>query len=163
LGDYDQETIRVDFLSETLMSVVEIGSTFCGGAHPNNHYDPFTLDLIRGEYLDWNRLFKAFVRGDHGFRKLSPEMKALIEQIPEHPEWMKEEWREEEERCALDSIFNDYLALHFDKPGHLALTVSGIGNAGNVCLGAHEEVPFSDLRALLKPEARRYFPELRGK
>ncbi len=59
LGDYDFEKIGVRYLSETLMTVVESGSTYCGGAHPNNHYDPFTLDLIYGDYLDFNHLFPA--------------------------------------------------------------------------------------------------------
>ncbi|MDR3351574.1 MAG: hypothetical protein LBO00_00865, partial [Zoogloeaceae bacterium] len=152
LGDYEYETIQVDFLSETLMSVVEAGGTYCGGAHPNNHSDPFTLDLIRGEYLDWNRLFKAFVRGEYGFRKPSPEMMALIEQIP------KEEGLED---CTSAETMRDYLALHFDKPGHLALAISGIGHCCGYCLGTQAEIPFSKLNKLLKPEAQRYFPELK--
>jgi hypothetical protein len=152
LGGYEGETIRVDFLTKTLMSVVEAGSIYCGGPYPHHHSDPFTLDLIRGEYLDWNRLFKAFLRGERGFWEPSPEMMALIEKIPKE---------EELENCISAETMRDYLALHFDKPGHLALSISKIGHCCGDCLGAHAEIPFSDLGALLKPEAQRYFPELK--
>jgi hypothetical protein len=152
LGGYEDETLQVDFLTETLMSVVESGNTYCDGVYSNNHYNPFTLDLIRGEYLDWNRLFKAFVRGEDGFRKPSPEIMALVEKIPKE---------ERLENCISAQTMRGYLALHFDSPGHLALVISGIGLAGSVCRGKLAEIPFSDLGALLKPAAQRYFPELK--
>jgi hypothetical protein len=60
-------------------------------------------------------------------------------------------------------LIAEYLALHFDKPGHLALAISGTGHAGSACQGVQAEIPFSDLGKILKPEAKRYFPELRGK
>jgi hypothetical protein len=169
LGDYDDEKIKVDFLSETLMSVSEAGSTYCGGAHPNDHYDPFTLDLIRGEYLDWNRLFKAFTRDESGkWWNPSSEMKDLIERTAKNktgekfPEPVTGEVYEGRD-CDFVEYMRDYLALHFDKPGHLALTVSGVGHCCGFCLGVHAEIPFSALGKILKPEAKRYFPELKGK
>jgi hypothetical protein len=169
LGGYDYEKVKVDFLSETLMSVSEAGSTYCGGAHPNNHYDPFTFDLIRGEYLDWNRLFKAFTRDESGrWWNPSPEMKDLIERTAQnetgekYPHPITGEVYEDHD-CDFAEYMRDYLALHFDKPGHLALTVSGVGHCCGFCLGIHAEIPFSALGKILKPEAKRYFPELKGK
>jgi hypothetical protein len=165
LGAYDDEKIKVDFLSETLMSVSEAGSTDCGGAHPNNHFEPFTLDLIRGEYLDWDRLFRAFTPTEYGGRKLSPEMLALSEQSAEHPEWFqgKEFGQGTGDNEDVGFFPTKNLYLHFDKPGHLALTVSGLGHCCAAGHGIHAEIPFSDLGTILKPEARRYFPEWKGK
>ena len=55
LGGFDEEDVKVTWLSRALMTVTESGSLDCGGAHPYNHFDAYTFDLLRGEYLDWNR------------------------------------------------------------------------------------------------------------
>ena len=167
LGGFDDEYIDVSFLSATLMSVVVAGSTMCGGAHPNNHFNPFTLDLIRGEYLNWNRLFKAFQHNDAGYMELSPEMSSLIDQINEgHHEWIVDydanAIHDENETGSKEylELSKDYLVLHFDKPGYLALAASGLGHCCGAGLGVHAEIPLSALRKrkIMKPEARRYFP-----
>ena len=54
-GGFDEEDVKVTWLSRALMTVTESGSLDCGGAHPYNHFDAYTFDLARGEYLDWNR------------------------------------------------------------------------------------------------------------
>ncbi len=43
------------------MSWYEAGSTFCGGAHPNNHYDSYTYDVATGAPLDFSKIFSAWV------------------------------------------------------------------------------------------------------
>ncbi|KAG1385005.1 hypothetical protein G6F59_017667 [Rhizopus arrhizus] len=60
LGSYDEEASTVQWLSKALMTVTESGSLYCGGAHPDNHFEPYTFDLLRGEYLDWNRVLDAY-------------------------------------------------------------------------------------------------------
>ena len=51
LGGFDEEDVKVTWLSRALMTVTESGSLDCGGAHPYNHFDVYTFDLLRGEYL----------------------------------------------------------------------------------------------------------------
>jgi hypothetical protein len=36
---------KVDYATETVLSVTESGSVFCGGAHPNNYVTPHSFDL----------------------------------------------------------------------------------------------------------------------
>ena len=67
LGGFDEEDVKVTWLSRALMTVTESGSLDCGGAHPYNHFDVYTFDLLRGEYLDWNRVFDAYVPGKRTF------------------------------------------------------------------------------------------------
>jgi hypothetical protein len=164
IADYDAEpSINVVFLSETLMSIVENVYTPCAKTGSYHH---FTLDLILGEEMDWNRIFKAFT-GHKYERKYSPEMEALIARIPQNPKWFEEynpnyssSSKEDEEHLnsCLD-VLKSYPILHFDKPDYLALAVSSSGG----CSGVLAEIPFSALGKILKPEARRYFPELEGK
>jgi hypothetical protein len=79
LASYDEETITMQFLSTAVISISESGSTYCSGAHPNNHYQLATFDLIRGEYLDWNRIMHGHVPGEYGYVKESEKLVAFME------------------------------------------------------------------------------------
>ncbi|MBB1626199.1 hypothetical protein [Achromobacter sp. UMC71] len=157
LGSYDDENITVDWLSTALMTVTESGSLYCGGAHPDNHFDPYTFDLLRGEYLDWNRIFDAYVPVDDGLRTASPALLALMEKAraPLAAQDAKGAADGESlEGCS--DVWPSYLALSVASPGELVLSVSGIGHAMGVCLGPHATVPFQDLRPYLKPGGQAY-------
>ena len=157
LGSYDDESITVDWLSQALMTVTESGSLYCGGAHPNNHFEPYTFDLLRGEYLDWNRIFEAYVPGENGWRTESPTLLALMEKAraPLAAQNAKVAADDDSlEGCS--DIWPSYLALSAASPGELVLSISGIGHAMGACLGPHATVPFKDLRAYLTPGGQAY-------
>jgi hypothetical protein len=59
-----------------------------------------------------------------------------------------------ENSCA--EVFPSYLALSFTAPNTLSFNVSGIGHAMGVCLGPQIEVPFKNLKPLLKSGAKAY-------
>ena len=181
LGSYDDERVTVDWLSTALMTVTESGSLYCGGAHPHNHFEPYTFDLLRGDYLDWNRLFDAYVPGNDGWRKASPTLLALMEraraplaavrsqdktsdQIPDNAQGKTQSKTQQvaqdpADDNALDGcsdIWPDYLALSVGSPGELVLSVSGIGHAMGACLGPHASLPFKALKPYLKPGGQAY-------
>lgn len=165
LGSYDEEVITVDWLSPALMTVTESGSLYCGGAHPDNHFEPYTFDLLRGEYLDWNRVFDAYVPGEEGERKASPTLLALVDKVrkplpaPSAEPDPGADADADADATSLDAcsdVWPSYLALGTQAPGALTLSVSGIGHAMGVCLGTHATVPFKDLAPYLKPGARAY-------
>ena len=148
LGNYNEEQITVSFLSTALMSVVESGSTDCGGAHPNNHFNPFVLDLRRGGYLDFRRLFKGAVYRDYSL-EFSPRMQALIRQaVDKQPE------PRDDDDCT--DLLPQYMAVMLDKPDKVSFVISGIGHAMGVCLGSGVSVPFSQLKPVLAPGAKAY-------
>ena len=158
LGDYDSGKNGVSYLSETLLTVVESGSTYCGGAHPNNHYDPFTLDLIHGGYLDFNRLFP--IRSSHDNQMelepvlanfISEKMKSVSNLAPASSDMDSDL----ETECK--NVLLEYLDFEFDEPDKIAFVISGIGHAMGVCLGPRIIIPISALKAILKPDAEAYF------
>lgn len=150
LGGYDDEEIKVTYLSKALMSVVESGSIYCGGAHPYNHYDPFVLDLLRGGYLDFTRLFKGAKYGEYQL-ELSPQMQEFIRSsIAAQPE-------PRDERDCTDMLPDAYMALMLSKPETMGFVISGIGHAMGVCLGSGIDIPFKKLQPYIKPGAERYF------
>ena len=146
LGNYNDESIKVSYLSTALMSVVESGSTDCGGAHPNNHYDPFVLDLLKGGYMDFTRLLKGAKYGEYRLEYSEQFLRFLGKAI--------RKYSEDDKNCTDE--FPSYMALMFDKPDKMSFVISGIGHAMGVCLGSGVSVPFKDLKPYIKPGAQRY-------
>lgn len=147
LGSYDDENITVTWLSTALMSVVESGSTSCGGPHPNNHYDPYVLDLRRGEYLDWNRILDAFVAGEYG--ELAPS-RALRDFLAHQT------CADEVDGLDCGELLIDYLALSVQQPGEVGFNISGVGHAMGASLGLQLSIPFKKLGKLRRAEADAY-------
>lgn len=159
LGGFDEEKVAVTYLSPALMSVTVSGSTDCGGAHPNNHFDPFTLDLRRGEDLDFNRLLDAWAPGPQG-RVPSPALTAFIDRQDAAIKAANPYYDEAPTYgsvCDAETL-KQYLALYLEADGKLAFAISGIGHAGGVCLGLRMTASEADLGPLLKPEAAQYLP-----
>ena len=147
LGNYENEQIKLTYLSQAMMSVVESGSTDCGGAHPNNHYDPFVLDLLRGGYMDFTRLLKDVKYGEYKLEYGDRLSRFLSKAVDRHSEDDKE--------CT--ELLPQYMALMLDKPDKMSFVISGIGHAMGVCLGSGVSVPFKELKPYIKPGAQRYF------
>jgi hypothetical protein len=150
LGNYEAEEIKVSYLSKTLMSVVESGSTDCGGAHPHNHYDPFVLDLLHGGYMDFTRLFKGAKYGEYKLELSSRMQEFIRSSIAAKPD-------PREGRDCNDILPDEYMALMLDQSGKMRFVVSGIGHAMGVCLGSGISIPTKALKPYLQPEAQRYW------
>ncbi|KAG0732097.1 hypothetical protein G6F23_014656 [Rhizopus arrhizus] len=106
------------------MTVTESGSLYCGGAHPDNHFEPYTFDLLRGEYLDWNRVLDAYVPGENGWRKESPALLALMEKARAPLAAAKANTKGDAQDDSLDGcsdLWPSYLALGTESPGVLTL------------------------------------------
>ena len=146
LGNYNEESIKVSYLSTALMSVVESGSTDCGGAHPNNHFDPFVLDLLKGGYMDFTRLLKGAKYGDYKLEYSEQFMRFLSKAA--------RKYSNDDKECT--ELLPQYMALMLNKPDKMSFVISGIGHAMGVCLGSGVSVPFKDLAPYIKPGAQRY-------
>ncbi|MGS0896117.1 hypothetical protein ACVBGC_26830 [Burkholderia stagnalis] len=156
LGGYDDEHVTVTWLSTAALGIVKSGSTFCGGAHPNNHYDPVTFDLLRGVYLDWNRVIDAYSPDKDGMPETSPALARFIAQrrAAAKPDGGPTDGEGDSFSCA--DTLPEYLAFEFDAPGKLSFSVSGIGHALGACLGPQLDASFAALAPILKPGAARY-------
>ncbi|WP_298338051.1 hypothetical protein [Silanimonas sp.] len=166
LGAIDDESVQVEFLSAALMSIRESGSTYCGGAHPNNHSDPYVIDIARGEFLDWNRAFDAFVEGEYGIVQPSSMLTDLARHVAADDRYVHpglKPWLHAEEADAFDThgddaieyagcgLWPEYLGLSLESPDRLVFNVTGVGHALGVCLGPHASLPFTALEELVEP------------
>ncbi|CAB3971176.1 hypothetical protein BCO9919_04680 [Burkholderia cenocepacia] len=148
--------MTVTWLSPAALGIVESGSTYCGGAHPNNHYDPVTFDLLRGTYLDWDRVIDATAAGKDGDPGTSPALVSFITRLRDKAESGAHPTDGDGDSMACADVFPEYLAFEFDAPGKLSFVVSGIGHAASACLGPQLDVPFAALAPILKPGGSRY-------
>ncbi|MEK7889781.1 hypothetical protein AAB992_21995 [Burkholderia contaminans] len=156
LGGYDDEQVTVTWLSRAAMGIVESGSLFCGGAYPDNHYDPVTFDLLRGAYLDWNRVIDATVAGKDGNPETSPALAGFIARLRDKTTHGLQVTDGKGDSLSCADVFPEYLAFELDAPGKLSFAVSGIGHAAGACLGPQLDAPFEALAPILKPGGSRY-------
>lgn len=147
-GGFEEESIQVDCFTEHLLCLVESGSTYCGGAHPDNHYEPFALDLHRGEYLDWNRMFKdASVDPETGELRWKQALRARLPKAgtPGHAD-----------PAGCRETLEQYLTPSLTQDKRLVLCVSSVPHVLGCCLGVQEELALKDYEDLLSGEGRRY-------
>ncbi|KVQ31268.1 hypothetical protein [Burkholderia cepacia] len=156
LGSYDDEHVTVTWLSRAVLGIVESGSLFCGGAYPDNHYDPVTFDLLRGTYLDWNRVIDAATTGKDGDPGTSPALVSFITQLRDKATHGLQVTDGKDVSLSCADVFPEYLAFELDAPGKLSFVVSGIGHAMGACLGPQLDVPFASLAPILRPGGARY-------
>lgn len=156
LGGYDDEHVTVTWLSRAALGIVETGSTFCGGAYPDDHYDPVTFDLLRGTYLDWNRIIDATAPGKDGESATSPTLTSFITRLRDRATPRDQPTDGEGNSVSCADEFPQYLAFELDVPGKLSFAVSGIVHAAAACLGPQLDAPFAALAPILKSGGARY-------
>jgi hypothetical protein len=175
LGGYDEQDIRVEYLSPMVMSWTESGSIYCGGAHPSHFANAYTLDVRRGEPLDLSRILRGWVarpfgedkiadiakaRADPGSYNWGPdeELKAFLLKRAEEkdPELAKE--------CEFKDMLREHLQVSFKREDRAVFSLAGLPHAiSGVCQGEFFEAPLAELRPFLTPGAAEYFPSLKNR
>lgn len=174
LGDYDGENIAVGYLSPTVMGWTEAGSTYCGGAHPNNHFDSHLLDARTGKDLPLARIFKDWVAvgkvGDYG-ATIDPAA-ALAE--PERYYWSAgqplidyvianrtvSDDAQYEQDCGINDLIASNLGLRFGPNDTVIFSLADLPHAIFACGDDLLTVKLADIPELLAPTAKDYFPSL---
>ncbi|MPV60276.1 hypothetical protein CFB46_18770 [Burkholderia sp. HI2761] len=156
LGGYDDEHVTVTWLSRAALGIVESGSTFCGGAYPDNHYDPVTFDLLRGAYLDWNRVIDAAAPAEVRESATSAAMVKFIARLRDGAAPRHRPTSDDDDSLSCADVFPQYLTFELDAPGKISFVVSGINHAMGACLGPQLDAPFAALAPILKPDGARY-------
>lgn len=174
LGDYDSETVELNYLSSEVISWTESGSTFCGGAYPNNHSDSYNLDVKTGETFPMAKVFKGWIptnsRADYEaevdlddamdwpgnyYWAAGPDLVDFVKArrpIDADPSF--------EDDCSIDEMTQSYLAIRF-APGDAAVfRLEGLPHVMGGCGGDILTIKLGDDPELLAPTASDYFPDL---
>lgn len=178
LGGWPDESIEVTYLSPTLMSWDEAGSLFCGGAHPDNHDDPNTIDVRTGKPLDMSLIFRGWVPTpvddsmpkDLASARAKPDDylwgpdKTLADFIYKHlpPDEQAADDNDNGDCGTMDNIQRN-LAITFVKGEIVRFGLSAMPAVAANCNGKLVDVPLSAVKALLTSAAAHYFPSLKAK
>lgn len=176
LGDYDSETIAVSYLSPTVMSWVESGSTWCGGAHPDNHSNSYSIDVRSGTTLALSKVLKDWTATS---RKTMDDDGSEIDQAaaadaPDDYYWSAgqplidyvianrapDPDADFEAECGIDELLATYLGVRFVPGDKVLFTLESLPNVVAACGGDMLTVPLADIPDLLAPTAADYFPSL---
>jgi len=148
LGDYDGTISEVRALTPKLMSWMESGSTFCGGAHPNNYADAFTMDVRNGKLFGLGDMFKGVVDGAPG-----PSLVAFVKEKRAKPADQTDINFEND--CGIDELIGQYLvgSVKRDDSGlKLVFGLQGLPHVIQACADDLIELPVADVGELLTPQ-----------
>ncbi|MDP3523961.1 MAG: hypothetical protein Q8S27_05230 [Hoeflea sp.] len=175
-GGYEDETIVMTYLSPRLVSWVESGSTWCGGAHPNNHSRSYALDARTGEPLAIAKVFKDWVATA---RATDDDDGSQIDQAAAMAAPADYYWAagqplidhvvanrvpvgdaDFEAECGIDELVATNLAVRFVPGDQVVFTLEDLPHAINACGEDLLTAKLSDIPQLLAPTAGTYFPAL---
>jgi hypothetical protein len=173
LGDFDGESVAIGYLSPTVMGWTEAGSTWCGGAHPNNHFNSFIIDLKTGETLPLGKVFKhwtATSRVDDDGLADEPIDQAAALTDPDGYFWhagqplidyvLANYKGEAVEGCATEELIYTNLGVRFGPRDTAIFTLEDLPHAIFACTEDVLTVKLADIPELLAPTAKDYFPSL---
>ncbi|WP_137149963.1 hypothetical protein [Devosia sp. FKR38] len=176
LGDYDSEQIIVSYLSPNVMSWVQSGSTFCGGAHPNNHSDSYSLDVRTGKTFPMAKVFKDWtaVSRTTDFENTTEIDQAAAAEAPEDYYWSAGQPLVDyvianrvhdtdatfESECGIDDLVAGNLVMRFAPEEQVIFSIEMLPHVISACGGDLLTVKLSDIPELLAPTAGDYFPGL---
>lgn len=174
LGQYDEESVVLSYLSPTVLNWVESGSTYCTGAHPNNHSDTHIVDTRTGEPFALANIFKGWVATmkvggadgeiDQAAARQAPQDyywgadQELIDYVIAHRVSSGDEQFEDE--CGINDLIASNLALRFVPGDAVLFTLEGLPHVNFACSEDLLTAKLSDIPELLTPTAKDYFPSL---
>lgn len=173
LGDYDGEAIDLVYLSPTVTGWTEAGSTFCGGAYPNNHFDSYIMDTKTGEPLALGKIFKDWtaVTDYTTYEDATDQAAALADPanygwsagqpLIDYVEANREIFdAETEKECGMSDLVASNLDMRFEAGDRVVFTITGLPHATFACSNDLLTVKLADIPQLLAPTAKDFFPSL---
>ena len=178
LADIDYETIQVSNLTPNLISWTQGGSTFCTGAHPNNHYDVYTYNVRTGEPLLEQDIFSAWVPREYGsMDAVAPEVVAaagpddyfswgpsqeLIDYVQANTDKaaLYDDDAELLDACASDQALADNLTVRYLPDDQIMFVLSGFPHVSGVCNGDLFAVPALEISGFMQASAEDFLPSL---
>lgn len=173
LAGFDEESLTVTYLSPTLTSWSEGGSTFCGGAYPDNHLYVTNLETKTGAPLAIARVFKDWVAVSNNIDYDKPVDQAEALAAPGDYTWqagqplidyvlanrVKGDAADEAD-CGIDDLIASNLGVNFLPGDKVTFDLQGLPHVVFGCGQDLLTVQLADIPELLAPTAAEVFPSL---
>ncbi|MDB5588034.1 MAG: hypothetical protein JWP26_3004 [Devosia sp.] len=176
LAGYDDETVIMTYLSPTLTTWTESGSTWCAGAYPNNHDNVFMIDTGTGEPLALARVFKDWVAVSNTTDYTAPVDQATALAAPQDYTWQAGQTlidyviahkttddAASEDDCGINDLIASNLGVRFLPGDKVVFDLEGLPHAILACGEDLLTVKLADIPELLAPTAAEVFPSLAKK
>jgi len=151
---YDEYSINVEYYHQPFLLLSESGSSYCGGAHPNNSYEQYLFDLKSGEEIYYTGLFNLYEKDKEGQEAVKPSFQTLINRYLTETESIDTCYRKEEDQ--------QRFILSPAESERVAVRLTGMGHAGFACeLEPIALIPVGKMKPFTQEEARKYYPSLK--
>jgi len=173
LAGFDEETVIVTHLSPTLTSWTESGSTFCGGAYPNNHFDSRNVDTSTGGRFAVARVFKDWLATHNYVDADAPIDQAAALAAPQDYGWQAGQSLIDyvianktagdpsfEQDCGIDDLIASNLGVRFLPGDEVVFDLQHLPHVIFACTEDLLTVKLADIPELLAPTAVEVFPSL---
>ena len=159
-GDWENYSSKVKLLNQNLLVIEELGSTYCGGAHPNNTYSHTVYDLNKGEYFNGNNYFNFYTP--------DPDDKNNLIETDEYSELKKElrpgskYWIRQDidagllQYCTGDDMNYLEFSQSFNQKG-MILSLEGLPHVSGACMRDYYLIPYKDLTPFMTDNGKKFF------
>lgn len=148
LGGFDDTSADVTALTDRLISWRESGSIFCGGAHPENYSNSYTLDVAQGTLLGFEDMITGTVDG-----KAGADLVAFVK--AHRPKPTAQTDIEFETECGMDDLIGEYLAARVNRDGDELSVVFGLEHMPHAIVACGQDdlltLPIAEAKPFLTP------------
>jgi hypothetical protein len=163
-GLEDGGSVSIEYLTPRLLGLVENGSSYCGGAHPNHFEERHFADVRTGETIEAERLLKGWVPTDSDGQEIEPaqvtdENHQRYGPNSELVDFVSARRNKSdpsvESDCGMNDLVASNLGVYFTKQ-ELVFNLKGLPYVNFACTDDLVRIPLKDAKPLLTKEGARY-------
>lgn len=164
-GMEDGSSVTLEYLSPRLLGLVENGSSYCGGAHPNHFENRHFADVRTGDPVVAERLLKGFIAKDIDGQRIDPATLNKDDYVKYGPDEALMNFVNDrrdksdaslETDCGMNDLVASNLGVYFTKT-ELVFYLKDLPYVNFACGADLVRVPLKDARPLFSEEGARYF------
>jgi hypothetical protein len=159
-GYWEDYSSKVKYLNRNLLVIEETGSTYCGGAHPQNSYFHSVYDLVKGTDFNFNYYFNFYTPDADNKDEMvqSAEYTELKKEFfPTSKYWIKQDIDAETlQYCTGSDMKYLEFSQSFNKQG-MVFSLEGLPHVSGVCMRDYYLVPYKNLVPLMTKTGKQFF------
>ena len=170
LGYYDEEQVRVTFLSPRVMSWSQSGTLYCDGVEGYEHSDSYNLDVRAGKQLDLTKIFAGVTARSYSEPDVIVDP-ALVDLATGDPHWhfdsAIETWLlanlapmanpPTNANCTTSELIRDHIGVHFEPGDVIVFALERLPHFTSMCLRPLVSMPVAALPAPFAVSPQVYF------
>lgn len=154
-GDWGDYETTVKYINNDILVLEESGSTYCGGAHPNNTYDHTVWDMKTGKQIKESDLFTTYVKKGDYDEEATPEYKAFYNKVISDKKYILNN-NELDPECKQQDDSWYHFTTYPDKNG-VIFSLEDLPHVVGACMGDYYIVSYKEMEQFMTPYAKTLF------